>query len=454
MSRVNSVTSRLQSRLLSGGALTMLARVYMMGLILLINMVVARTMSPADCGTFVLGTNVVVFVCLLSMGGLEQVAVRLIAGEAGMASRAATALLLRQLSFVFGFCLLSAGIVSLLALLGPVGTWLAFPRELTVLVWCCSLLLAILKMLSVFLRSFHAIGSASLFDGRTGGVVNNSFMMILILAIPAARTQNSMLFSVMALSLALSIPLAFAQLRKVWNELAFQDRGASEPHHTRQISYRMIFASGAPLLLTQIAAQADIDVWLSGLWLSREDTAMYGLTRRLIIQTIVPGQILNLMISSSIAELYVGGRRAELERMLRSTATFAALLSFFLQGALVLFHGPILELLFGRFYVQAGAILSIMAVGELINAASGSCGLTLALAGRSRVLLTANLLCAFLQFSVGTWAARTHGIFGLAVATAACRSLLFISLWILARVYAGVWTHPTFTPLKTFRSLS
>ena len=432
----------------------MLARVYMMGLILLINIVVAKSMLPADCGTFVLGTNIVVFVCLLAMGGLEQVAVKLIAGDAGRTSRVTTSHLLRRLSVVFVVCLAAAGIISFVALLGPVGRWLAFPTELTGLVLCCAVLLSVLKLLSVYLRSFHAVGSASLFDGRTGGIFNNSLLLLVMLIIPAARTQNSVLFAVLAVSLALSLPLAVMQLRKVWSGLVFQDDGSQTPIPVKRFSYGMIFASSAPLLLTQIAAQTEIDVWLAGAWVSREDLALYGLTRRLIIQTIVSGQILNLMISSSVAELYGRGQKAELERMLRSTATFAALLSFAAQGVLVLFHGPILEILFGSFYVQAGTILTIMVVGEVINAASGSCGLTLALAGKGRVLLIANVLCATIQFIIGTWAVRNHGIVGLSIVTAASRSILFISLWLLARIYVGVWTHPTLSPLKAFRSLS
>ena len=432
----------------------MLARIYMMGLILLINIVVGKSMSPADCGTFLLGTNIVVFVCVLAMGGLEQVAVKLIAGDAGRTSRVTTLYLLRRLSVVFVVCLAAAGIISVIALLGPVGRWLAFPAELTGLVLCCAVLLSVVKMLSVYLRSFHAVGSASLFDGRTGGMFNNSLLLLVMLIIPAARTQNSVLFAVLAVSLALSVPLAVVQLRKVWKGLVFQDDSSPSPMPVRQFSYSMIFASGAPLLLTQLAAQTEIDVLLSGALLSREDTALYGLTRRLIIQTIVSGQIMNLMISSSIAELYGRGQKADLERMLRSTATFSALISFAAQGVLVLFHGPILAILFSSFYVQAGTILTIMVVGEVINAASGSCGLTLALAGKSRVLLSANVLCAVVQFIIGTWAARNHGIVGLSIVTAASRSILFISLWLLARIYAGVWTHPTLSPLKAFRSLS
>jgi O-antigen/teichoic acid export membrane protein len=451
---VNRATSTLQSRLLSGGALTMLARIYMMALILVINIIVAKSMSPADCGTFVLATNILVFVCLLAMGGLEQVSVKLIAGDAGRTSRATTRSLLRRLSVVFMVCLAAAGMIAVVALLGPVGTWLAFPKELTELVLGCAALLSVLKMLSVYLRSFHAVGSASLFDGRTGGVFNNSLLLLVMLVIPAARTQNSVLFTALAASLALSIPLALIQLRKVWKGLVFQDNGSLSPIVVKHFSYSMIFASSVPLLLTQLATQTEIDIWLSSTWLSREDTALYGLTRRLSIQTIVPLQILNLMISSSIAELYVRGQKVELQRMLQSTAAIAAIISFAAQFVLVLFHEPILEALFGRFYVQAGTILTIMVAGEVINAASGSCGLTLALTGKGRVLLTANVVCVIIQFFVGTWAVRTYGLIGLSIVTAAIRSILFISLWLLARAYVGVWTHPTLSPVKAFSSLS
>ena len=142
-------TSKLQSRLLSGGALLLPARIYMMGVMLLINIVVAKSMTPADCGTFVLGVNIVVFVCLLAMGGLEQVAVKLIAGDAGRTSRTTSVHLLRRLSVFFLLCLAATGIIAVVALLGPVGKWLAFPKELSELILCCAGLLSVLKMLSV-----------------------------------------------------------------------------------------------------------------------------------------------------------------------------------------------------------------------------------------------------------------------------------------------------------------
>ena len=432
----------------------MFARLYMIALMLLINIVIARSMVPEQFGTYVLATNCMVFLCMVATAGLEQGAVKIIAGDATTASTPELKSLLKRIWMLFLMFALPTGTISCLLLRGRVGTMLGITEALVAPVLTCTILMAVLKVLAVFLRSLHSIGWSSLFDGRTGGAINNSMFLLLIMIFAAGRSQNVPLFWMFAISLALCIPWAALRLTKALKAHAEQHTGDRGTQETSITGSHILFTC-LPLLASQLVAFliAEGDVWMAGTYLEKDQTAIYGLARRLILQTMAPLQILNIMLSSSIAELYSKRKLVELEKMLRSTAAIGTLITVLTQGILVLFSHQILGFVFGDFYIQAGSILSILAVGELINAATGSCGLTLALGGRGKLLLIVNVVTMLLQFLFGVIAVRNYGPSGLAASFAATRGLSFIVMWAMARYYVGVWTHPTLTPIRTFRSM-
>ena len=112
-----------------------------------------------------------------------------------------------------------------------------------------------------------------------------------------------------------------------------------------------------PLLLIQLLVfvTAQSDLWIAGIFCPHDQLAQYGAARRLTLLVAMPMQIASMTVLATIAELHAQGRRAELERLLRHTASLAAIPSLGALLLLIVCGGPALTLLFGPFYAQACA---------------------------------------------------------------------------------------------------
>jgi O-antigen/teichoic acid export membrane protein len=192
-------------------------------------------------------------------------------------------------------------------------------------------------------------------------------------------------------------------------------------------------------------------LWISGICCPHDQLALYGAARRLVLLVTLPVQMLNLTVISAIAELHGQGRRAELQKVLRGAATFAAVPSIAAIVVLIIWGGPILQILFGPYFRDAAMPLGILGLGQLFLVCAGSCGCALEMTGHQMVSLIVNLISAVALGVVGTFAAQRFGIMGLAVASASVIGLQSVTLWLLARRIVGVWTHPTLSVLTPNR---
>jgi O-antigen/teichoic acid export membrane protein len=191
--------------------------------------------------------------------------------------------------------------------------------------------------------------------------------------------------------------------------------------------------------ITFLSTQADI--WIAGLCCPHDQLALYGAARRLVLIIVMPLQMANYLVVGSIAELLAQGRRAELERLLRSVATLFAAPAVLGLIVVVAAGGPLLSLLFGDFYRAAARPLILLSAGQLVLVAAGSCHSTLLMAGQQSKALCVNGLAAA-SIVLGGWlAAERYGVTGLAVAYSLVVALESLALLALARRSVGVWTH-------------
>jgi O-antigen/teichoic acid export membrane protein len=197
-----------------------------------------------------------------------------------------------------------------------------------------------------------------------------------------------------------------------------------------------------PLMLTQclsyVTGQADI--WIGGAAVSHEDMGLYGAARRLMLLIGIPMQLVNLTVIASIAELRAQNQHQELQRILRSAATMAAIPAVLLSVPIIVFAGPILELLFGPFYAGGANLLRLLCIGQIIFVCAGAAELTLMMAGQQMKALWVNLATSVTMFLLGVLLTRYWGIYGLAVAWSLVVSLQCLGFCVCARLWVGVWT--------------
>jgi O-antigen/teichoic acid export membrane protein len=411
----------------------------------LLNIVLARWLSHEDFGSYLLLTSALGFASVMAMFGLGAALVRFVCESLGRGDveRARHSLRLA----------LSVAAVTIVAVAVAAGAALAYGNDSTLqlpaspwlvpIVVASLVMLAALQLLAEGCRSLQEMRLATLFSGgQTGGLLSNILFLVLIAAAVGLSRPDFLTALVLnAVAMAVCVPAAVAGL--AWATRARLGAPRADASESRVSLRPLVAFSGSMLavqLLTLFTTQADL--WIAGVWCQHDQLALYGAARRLMLLVSLPVQMLNLSVVASVAELH-GQRRRELERLLRRSATLAAAPSVVAIVLLMLCGGPILELLFGPYFREAALPLAILGVGQLVLVAVGSCGCALEMSGNHYVSLAVNLLASVALVVVGVWAARHFGILGLAIGSASVIALQSISLWLLARRLAGVWTHPT-----------
>lgn len=191
--------------------------------------------------------------------------------------------------------------------------------------------------------------------------------------------------------------------------------------------------------------------WLLHSMSNAENVALYGYTFRLILFVQLPLGLANTVLAPLAAKYHAQGQIKELERVLRTIATFLGVPSLLALLGFIAFRENILSFLYGSFYTSASNALLFLGLGQIVNVWSGSCGLTLVMCGHQRYTLLATVVSGLLSILLAYALIDNYGITGIAFANfvgLTVQNLLF--LW-FTRYKVGIWTHFDFATLFTLK---
>ena len=123
----------------------------------------------------------------------------------------------------------------------------------------------------------------------------------------------------------------------------------------------------------------------------------------------------------------------------------AALTSLLLVPLLVP-PARLLEWTFGEPFRAAALPLVVLTVASIANVASGLCGTALTMSHHEGTVAGVQAGSVLLRIVLGTAAALTFGLVGLAVVASAITVLTYVVLWRQARRLLGLRTEPTLHP--------
>lgn len=198
-------------------------------------------------------------------------------------------------------------------------------------------------------------------------------------------------------------------------------------------------AVGISNILLTLFSQAD--VVMLGMLRGSEEVASYGAAARVVALVGLMLGVINLALSPLIAELGAQRRMSELEVMLRRVATLAGLPAIVLLGIFAWQGGWLLELLFGPAYRAGAPILVILALGQVVNVLTGSCGTVLVMTGNGATMLRITLVCGLATLAAALLLGGRFGGAGMAVAVAGGLVLQNLAMLAWVRRLTGIWTH-------------
>lgn len=429
------VSDDLADRMRSGARWVVATRVLGITVTLALNVVLARTLAPADFGRFTMLMSLIALVGFFCTLGLSNAVVRFVAESVAQGDRSRARQVLGQ---GYRLVLIATLVVSLtvMAAWHWLASWLSLPESgMAPLIGLNIGLLALIQLTSESLRGLHELRVASVMSGgQTGGLLSNLLLLVLLAAaLPIAHVTLDLAVTLNVLAMLLVLPLGLYALRlHVRNGLSGAAKSLPLPIAT-------LLATSLPLMVIQVVsfASSQADLWIAGVACA-EDLALYSAARRLMLVVAIPLQMVNFLVMASVAELNAQSRIDELEALLRRAATIAAVPSL---GALLIslvMGGPILEALFGPYYRDAATLLALLSLGQFALAWSGSSQCALTMTGRQNVALAVALTSALVLLVAGTVMARTFGTIGLAATSAAVVAAESLTQWLLAHKLVGV----------------
>lgn len=429
----------IKQRLLSGGAWAFGGKLITAITSMALSALLARLLNTTDMGAYFLILSITTAAAMFIQLGLTQTTVKLIAESLGTGQSGRTRGALLK---IFTLACLGATLITSLMTMEP-GKWLienTFNSQIITaslaLAATWAIIIAFQNITAEAFRGFHAILPATLFGGLITSVASVLFFSALWLSGRQATVQQAVILSITAG--AVSLLAALFVLRKKVHALP-TDQSASPKTGE-------ILAIAWPILITDVLlfALSQSTLWVLGAYRPQSEVALYGAAMRLIILVSIPLLIINAVVPPIIAEMNAQGKKSQLEHALRMTATVAGLPAFAVSICFILWGGPILELIFGEFYRSGATALALLSVGQLVNVWSGSCGLTLMMAGQQITMMVITIICGLLTIGGSLWIVQDYGTTGIAAIAAATLILQNVLMLLYAKKKVGVWTHAKF----------
>ncbi|MEH6467299.1 MAG: hypothetical protein V7722_06675, partial [Porticoccus sp.] len=172
-----------------------------------------------------------------------------------------------------------------------------------------------------------------------------------------------------------------------------------------------------------------------------EQVALYGAAAKLVLLTGIAMSVANGVLPPYISEFRGRGDIQGLQALLRRVATLASIPAIVLLIFLLLVPDWMMATVYGAGYAEAGGLLRVLAVGQLVNVMVGSCGYVLIMFGLSKLVMKIALVFGFIMLA-GSYLLLELGHGSLAVAALVAFVMAFqqVTMLYFARKRCGVYT--------------
>jgi O-antigen/teichoic acid export membrane protein len=190
-----------------------------------------------------------------------------------------------------------------------------------------------------------------------------------------------------------------------------------------------------------------IELWLAAIVLTRADTSMFSAGLRMAQLLMLPMTALQVVFAPALARLtHHPERRPAAERLLRTGATVAAVLTMAVWLPMLVAPNLVMRVVYGPGFSDAVPLLLLLSVGFVVNVLMGLAGTTLSMAGREGAGAKVQWVGVGLRCLLAYPAAKYGGVVWLAAEASLVSSFVFIAMWVRARQVLGVSTHVTLKP--------
>lgn len=397
----------------------------------------ARVLSAADFSAYVLAFSIVAFGAPIGALGVNFHVIRMIAESIAQDNWLGALSAIRMTFAISAAGALAGGAIFYCTAGWLCGTLLHSPILADVAGWvaCWIAIQSVNLVLAETYRGLRDIRSATIFGGLLYSVAFGG-AAVGFLSMPSVTLHVVMYCAVGGALLNLVLGLALLVRR------LFRENNKPAPIPSKVYYVKSVLAESLPMMITSVGglAMTQADLWIVASHCSDREVAIYGAVGRLMMVVTMPLLIVNSVVPPMIAGLYTQGRRNELERVLRVSATLAGIPAIAGLIFMATCSHWFLGILFGQQYSEGAAILTLLCAGQAIFVWGGSAGWVLLMTGHSRLALVAQYSAFVLLLAAGFWAAPRYGAIGVAASSAAAAALCKVALVMIVLWKVRVWS--------------
>ncbi|WP_221800661.1 MATE family efflux transporter [Oceanobacter mangrovi] len=179
-------------------------------------------------------------------------------------------------------------------------------------------------------------------------------------------------------------------------------------------------------------------VLIAGVMIAAADLAHLSAAQRTANVTSFVLMVVNMAVAPRYARLWKEQKMAELQRLARVSTMAMIALVLPVVAVMVIFPGWLMAL-FGDGFEQGAMLLTIMAVGQFINVATGSVGYLLNMSGHEKDFRRVTLFAGPLTIVAAVLLTWQFGVLGAATATAIGVAVQNIGALFMVHKRLGFW---------------
>ncbi len=188
------------------------------------------------------------------------------------------------------------------------------------------------------------------------------------------------------------------------------------------VSSLLLLTTGLDLLLKQS------DILMVGYFLGNTKAGLYGVAAKLATLAALGLAVADYIIMPKISSLYESKQMGKLQQTIRSAAFQILSISLPVIAGLIIFGKFILGF-FGKTYQEAYLPLLVLLVGQLINAMTGMVGGLMTMTGHQKQFFIFYFFAILLQFGLNIVLINQFGIIGASLGTSIAMIFLNVSAY-------------------------
>lgn len=370
------------------------------------NAIITRTLGADDYGLFVLATNILYFISVLSQLGFGGTIIRFVSYYTGKGTSGKVKGTILYGTKVLLFASLFVAVISIA--LSPIISQNIFDRpELNSYLKILLLSLPFLVVTVVFNSSLNGLKLIK-YQVLSSNVLYPLVFFIFISFVFFFGYRLSgliwVIFSMGLVGLIVSYFFLYSKYFRFSKKIKLE------------VDKKELWKFASPLYIKQFLNNAIlyIPIFFVGYFLSNSEVGVYNISFKIALLVSFSLGAFQLIFSPTISNLFAKNNKQLIEQLYQSITKWIFTISLVTFFIIILFSNQLLSI-FGKEFIAGSTILLIMVCGEIFKGAGGLAGNILIMSGRPKVALVNSLISFILIFSLAWFLVPAYGIMGAAI---------------------------------------